>query len=84
MTKFKSGTYTPKRNYYFRDSHEALLRRLALECNKTPFKDDLSHLSDNELLVLVNGFLSKLGLQKYTTEELQRPLSLKTPRICTN
>jgi len=84
MPNFKSGTYTPKRNHYFRDSHEALLRKLALECNKTPFKDDLSHLSDNELLVLVNGFLGKLGLQKYTTEELQRPLSLKPPRICKN
>lgn len=84
MPNFKSGTYTPKRNHYFRDNHETLLRRLALEYNKTPFKDDLSHLSDNELLVLVNGFLGKLGLQQYTTEELQRPLSLKTPRICTN
>lgn len=81
MPNFKSGTYTPKKNHYYRHNHETLLRRLALEYNKTTFKDDLSDLSDNRLLVLINGFLSKLGLQQYTTEELQRPLSLKTPRI---
>ena len=66
-----------KKNHNNRLSHENMLRTLALESNKTPFKDVIDYLTDKELLVLINGFLNKLGLITYTNEELNQPLSLK-------
>ena len=75
---FIPRTYTPKKkNYYRRDNHEELFRRLYKEHNKTPFISDLSYLTDNDLLISINGYLDKLGLVKMTDEELNRPLSLK-------
>lgn len=77
MRNFKKGTYTPKVNHNNRFEHENLLRRLAKEYNKVPFKDNLNHLSDNQLLVFINNFLGKLNLVQYTTNELNQVLSLK-------
>lgn len=66
-----------KKNHNNRLSYENMLRKLAFEVNKTPFRDAIDYLSDNELLVLINGFLQKLGLITYTTQELNQSLSLK-------
>lgn len=66
-----------KKNHNNRLTHESLLRKLAFEANKTHFKDTIDYLTDNELLVLINGFLHKLGLIPYTTKELNQTLSLK-------
>jgi hypothetical protein len=78
-TNFIPRTYTPKRkvNYHKRDNYESLLKKLYEESNKTKYNGDLSYLSDNELLVSINGLLSKLGLTTMDENELSRPLSLR-------
>lgn len=72
-------TYTPKPQsiHWRRDLHEDLLRRLFKEAHKTEFIADLSYLPDIELLQSINGLLIKLGVQTYSQEDLERPLSLK-------
>lgn len=76
---FIPRTYTPRKkvNYWKRDKHEDLMKKLYYEANKTKYNGDLSYLSDNELLVSINGFLKVLGLQTMDENELNRPLSLK-------
>lgn len=75
---FIPHTYTPKKkNYYKRGNTEDLFRKLYREANKTEYNGTLNYLTDNELLVSINGYLDKLGLVKMTPEELNRPLSLK-------
>lgn len=66
-----------KNNHNNRLSYENMLRKLAFEANKTPFKDAIDYLTDKELLTLINGFLFKLGLIPFTTNELNKNLSLK-------
>ena len=76
--EFIKRSYTPRRkNFWRRDYHEDLLRKLSFEVNKTPLIGDLGYLEDEQLLRMINGCLNKLGLEVYTTEELARPLSLK-------
>lgn len=76
---FIPRTYTPRKkvNYWKRDKHEDLMKKLYLEANKTKYNGDLSYLSDNELLVSINILLGKLNLVKMDDTELERPLSLK-------
>lgn len=66
-----------KKTHWKRIDHENLLRKLALEVNKTPLNDNIGYLSDYDLLVLINGFFVKLNLIPYNNDELNRKLSLK-------
>ena len=63
------------KNHWSRSAHEKLLRSLSYEYNKMHFKDNIDYLTDNELLILINGFLVLFGLQTYNNEELNRKLS---------
>lgn len=63
------------KNHWSRSAHEKLLRSLSYEYNKRHFKDNIDYLTDNELLILINGFLVLFGLQTYNNEELNRKLS---------
>lgn len=63
------------KNHWSRSAHENLLRSLSYEYNKRHFKDNIDYLTDNELLILINGFLVLFGLQTYNNEELNRKLS---------
>lgn len=61
--------------HYNRKSQERLLKKLSFEVNKTNHIGSIDYLTNKDLMILINGFLFKLGLVTYTIQELEMDLN---------
>lgn len=67
-----------------RESQELLFKRLYFEVNKVKCMKNVTFLTDKELLKKTNKLLKKLNLIPYTTEEIDKMISVTIQPICKN